>query len=489
MSPYTVLPFNFVRFPGRELLLVNQAGEWLFVKSDDFNRFIQDELLPSDEVFLNLKAKHFITDTDIEPVIDMLAIKYRSKKGFLRNFTVLHMVVVTARCNFTCKYCHASSEGLDKTLWDMSPSTARKVVDMIFQTPSPMIKIEFQGGEPLSNWNAIKTIVEYAKTVNKKKNKRLEFVLCTNLTLITEEILKFLKEHHVLISTSLDGPKYLHDKQRILRTGGGTYDLFIERLKIAKNFLGTNQISALMTTTKYSIPHFRDIIDEYISHNFQGVFFRPLNPFGNAKVEREELGYNIDDFISAYKEALSYIIDLNLKGTFFVEQYASIFLSRILTPFSTGFMDLQFPAGVGICGAIYDYDGSVYPSDEARMMAKVGDKKFLLGNVNKDSYLKIFDNSLLHKIINESCAEILPGCSSCAFQMYCGSDPIRNYSEQGDIVGYRPTSELCKVNTAIIRCLFEYLRAGDDNIMDIFWSWITKRSVKEIHGEELPRHC
>lgn len=369
----------------------------------------------------------------------------------------------------------------------MTPSVAQKVVDMVFKSPSPIIKIEFQGGEPLLNWEVIKTIVEYAEALNKSKKKNLEFVLCTNLTLTTEEILDYLKIHNVLISTSLDGPQEIHNKHRVFRAGGGTYELFREKFNLSKTILGLERIAALMTTTRHSLPHFRNIINEYINFGFQGAFIRPLNPFGFAKIDRKELEYGVDDFIKAYKDALSYIIDINLKGTFFVEYYASLFLARILTPFSSGFMDLQFPAGVGISGVIYDYDGSVYPSDEARMMAKAGNKKFYLGNVTQDSYLNVFDGKLLHELIQKSCAEILPGCSTCAFQIYCGSDPIRNYSEQGDIIGHRPTSEFCAINKAILNYLFELLRNEDNN--DVFWSWITNRSVMEIQGEELSRSC
>ena len=124
-------------------------------------------------------------------------------------------------------------------------------------------------------------------------------------------------------------------------------------------------------------------------------------------------------------------------------------LSRILTPFSTGFVDLQSPAGAGICGVIYNYDGNVYVSDEARMLAAMGDKTFLMGNVLKDSYEEMFDGKFLHSLIDKACLESLPVCARCAFQVYCGADPVRNYSEQGDIVGNRPTSEACKKYKAV----------------------------------------
>jgi uncharacterized protein len=62
-----------------------------------------------------------------------------------------------------------------------------------------------------------------------------------------------------------------------------------------------------------------------------------------------------------------------------VEDFATILLSRILTPFATGFVDLQSPTGVGIAGVVYDYKGNVYPCDEARMLAKMGAPRFHMG--------------------------------------------------------------------------------------------------------------
>jgi len=150
-------------------------------------------------------------------------------------------------------------------------------------------------------------------------------------------------------------------------------------------------------------------------------------------------------------------------------------------------VDLQSPSGAGISGAVYDYNGDVYPADEARMLAKMGNKKFLMGNVVNDSYLDIFAGKTLQEIINKACVETLPGCAWCAFQPYCGADPIRNYSEQGDMIGHRPTNDFCKKHKMIFNFLFELIRENDDQIMDVFWSWITKRPLKEIKNVELSR--
>jgi hypothetical protein len=67
--------------------------------------------------------------------------------------------------------------------------------------------------------------------------------------------------------------------------------------------------------------------------------------------------------------------------------------------------------------------------------------------------------------------ESLPGCSECAFQAYCGADPIHNHATQGDVWGYRPTSTFCQKNMELIRYLIE-LMENDKQVKKIFESWV-----------------
>ncbi|MEW6214142.1 MAG: radical SAM protein, partial [Nitrospirota bacterium] len=305
-----------MRFPKHKILLVNEAGEFLFLKTEEFEQLISFNLDLQGDIYKDLKAKHFLVDSEasLAPVIDLMATKYRTKKSFLKNFTSLHMVVVTLRCNHRCDYCHASSKDMDDRQWDMNTETSRKVVEMIFQSPSPSIKIEFQGGEPLLNFKTVKEIIEYAERINRKEHKNLSFVLCTNLSLITEDILNFLKKHSVLISTSLDGPKEIHGMHRILRKGGSSYEIFIEKLKMTRAIVGEDKVSALLTITKDSIHGLTRVIDEYVRLGFHGVFLRALNPYGRARTAGKVLNYKVEEFVNAYKNALRYIIELNLGG-------------------------------------------------------------------------------------------------------------------------------------------------------------------------------
>ncbi|HBS52094.1 MAG TPA: His-Xaa-Ser system radical SAM maturase HxsB, partial [Coxiellaceae bacterium] len=343
-------------------------------------------------------------------------------------------------------------------------------------------------GDPLLNFEIVKYITEYAELCNLFKKKDLEFVICTNLTLITEKHLEFFKKHNVQISTSIDGPRNLHVKNRpLLDTSINSYDVLIDKIKLCRKYLGENSVAALMTTSKFSLNRFKEIIDEYVTSGVKTIFLRSLNPYGFAKRNESSVGYKMDMFVENYIEALNYIIDINIKGTYFIEYFASLLLTRMLTPFSTGFVDMQSPAGVAISGVIYNYNGNVYVSDEARMLAAMGNDKFLMGNVHENSYQELFNSEFLHSLIKSSCLECLPECASCVYQSFCGADPVRNYSEQGDIIGNRPSSELCKRNKKIMHYVLSLIKKKDDNLDKVFWSWITKNPrINDKVYRELP---
>lgn len=469
---YQLLPFRFERFNDNEYLLTNEVGEYIFLQNEDFYRFVSGELDEKSDLFFDIASKQIATTDKVEDVVPMLATKFRTKKSILRDFTTLHMVVPTLRCNSSCIYCQVARKNMDDHSADMDKKTAKNMIKHIFSSPSKYIKIEFQGGDPSTDFEMVKYIIEEAEWQNLFKKKDLSFVICTNISLLNEKMVTYLKKHKCDISTSLDGPRDLHNTNRPLQTTEHTHEIFEENLQMINRICGCGSVSALMTTSKHSLGRFKEIIDEYVRLGFNNIFLRSLNPYGFAKQYKDKIAYPIDDFITNYKEGLDYIIELNKQGTFFIEGYAALLLKRILTPFATGFVDLQSPAGVGIAGAIYDYDGNVYVADEGRMLARFKDYKFRLGNVNENTYQEMFNGDKLHSIIKDACTECLPMCSDCVFQPYCGADPVRNYSEQGDIIGFRPTSDMCKKNKAIMHYLFELLKKHDPEINRIFWSWI-----------------
>ena len=470
---YSILPFNFMRTSQNDVMLVNQAGDFTFLSNEVFDLFIQHKLEEKTLDFENLKSHLLVANDEIDIDIIKTALRLRTRKKYLKDFTILHMMVITLRCNQRCKYCQVSCAEEDAYKYDMQEDTAKKIVDMIFHAPSKTLKIEFQGGEPLLNWNVIKATVDHAEKLASEQCKDIEFVICTNLTSITESQLKFCKEHRICLSTSLDGNQEIHDFCRVTKQGGGTYAMFCQKLGLARKWLGYDMVGALMTTSAFSVKRIKEIVDEYVNMGMDGIFIRALNPYGFAAEDSATLGYDMEKFVHEYLDALKYILEIN-KKTYFPEIFATLLLSRILTPFSTGFVDLQSPAGVGISGVIYDYDGSVYPSDEARMLARMGDRHFCLGNVASNSYKEIFSGEFLKNLIKKACVEVTPQCAYCAYQQYCGCDPIRNYLETGNELRNMARTPFCIKHKGIIDGIIDIIRNADDDTKDIIWSWITR---------------
>ena len=440
---YRFLPFRFER-QGKGVLLVNDVGGYCFLEAPDFDKFVRYEMDSATRGFHNLQSAGIAYKDHPAHVIDWMATRYRTKKKFLFDFTALHMFVVTQRCNQRCAYCHASSVVGEKSSdLDMSIETARRSVEMAFSSPSRYLKIELQGGEPLLNFEVVKEIVEYSRQINVEARRGLEVVICTNLVALDEEKATYLKANGVAVSTSLDGSKALHDSCRKMTSGAGSYGYATSGMRYLREELGYPKLSALTTVTALNVDHLKEVVDEYVAQGLGSIFLRSLNPFGRAKTQREELGYTVERYLSAYADALDYILNLNLSGQYMREEYATILLTKILTPHSTGFVDLQSPAGCGIAGVIYDCNGDIYVSDEARMLARGGDTRFRIGNVHSSSWKETYGGPILREVIAQSCIESLPGCAWCVYQPYCGCDPVRNYGACGNLAIPRYQDGFC----------------------------------------------
>src|SRR5215472_14342094 len=124
---------------------------------------------------------------------ELLAIKLRTRYKRLSEFTGLHIFVVSLRCEHSCPYCQVYRQSQDKQQYDMTEGMPSKAIDLTLRSPSTNIKIEFQGGEPLLNFDVIKYIILEAKERNRTIRKNLAFVIATNLALATEEILQFCR--------------------------------------------------------------------------------------------------------------------------------------------------------------------------------------------------------------------------------------------------------------------------------------------------------
>ena len=486
-QPYRLLPFTFIDLDDRRVV-VNLVGEHEIIGHEDFQRLLNRSLSPESDTYLNLKAKHFLADTDSDTPVRMLATKLRTKYSHLAGFTKLHIFVVTLRCDHSCHYCQVSRVTATKAKYDMSRASADRALDLVFRSPSRYQKLEFQGGEPLLNFELIRYIVEQAIHRNAQldadRQKSLRFVIATNLAAINDEILEFARQNEIDFSTSIDGPAFIHNVNRP-RPDNDAYERTVRGIARVREALGHDAVAAVMTTSRLSLGHPEEIVDEYADLGFNHIFLRPISPYGFAIKTARRTGYDRTAFMEFYNRAFQRIIELNRSGTRLVEVYAQILLTKMLTPYATSYVDLQSPAGAGIGAVVYNYDGDVYASDESRMLSEMGDKSFRLGSLHTDSYEEIFGGETLKNLVSSSMNFAMPACADCAYQSFCGADPIENHATQGDIVGHRPTSDFCARNMGIISLLLRLYHGSDPYYRELFHAWTLGASPADLLPERI----
>lgn len=445
------------------------VGEFIKIDRITLMLLVDGTLSPSSHIYNDLKSKHFIKDNNRDVGVDLLSLKYRTKKHRVSQFTSLHIFVVTLRCDYTCKYCQVSRRLETVDAFEMTHETAINAIKLMFMSPSKYLKVEFQGGEPLLNFKLIEFIVNSSLEINRKEKRDLQFVIATNLSYLDEKVIDFCDRYGIYISTSLDGPEELHNQNRP-KAGKDGYQKTVAGIRKIQNCLGEDRVSALMTTTAPSLSKPKEIVDEYVKQGLHSIFLRPISPYGFAIKTKQVEKYNIDNWMKFYRTSLDYIIKLNIAGYYLSEQYTSIILRKIFTPSDPGYVDLQSPAGTGISAVVYNYDGDVYASDEARMLKEMGDESFKLGNVNTNSYSEIFGSDVLLDLIEYSLPESSPMCSECGLLAYCGADPVYHHTTQADIVGKKPLSFFCNKNMAIIDHIFSLLE--DEESLKVLEGWI-----------------
>jgi len=465
---YILNSYNFRKLEKNDYLVTSEHGSWVLLKKDDFDLFRLHKAEEKPELFKELLDNGLIlTERNIGNVVQ----DYRERNHFLFQGPSLHIVVPTMRCNQRCVYCHSRAELDSDKGYDMDKDTADEIVDFIFKSPSKSLVMEFQGGDCLLNYDIVEHMIDRAKEKEKKSKKKLNFSLVTNLTKMDEDILKSLKERHVMgISTSLDGPKEVHDKNRKYIGGKGSYEdviYWVDRLKteFEKDF----NLNALCTVTKYSLPKGKEITDEYLKHGFTNVWLRYLNNIGFAADTWKKIGYTPEEYLSFYENTLDYIVEKN-KGTKLSEQMTLIFLKKILQKRDPMFVDIQSPCGAGIGQLLYNYQGDIHTCDEGKIF-----KEFKLGNVKTSSYKDLFRNSTLVSMIDISSKKNYL-CDSCAWSPYCGICPICSYAAQGNIVSKLAMDDRCKILDSMIGKIFKRQLYSKKHRL-VFKNWMEKDNV------------
>ena len=447
---------------GNEILITNDAGRHCFLSKEDFHAFISNALSPESNAFQLLKDKLFLFDDSSESYIRRMEEPLREANRCLFDSTNLFIFALTNECNNRCVYCQAN--GSSKSC-QMTPDVAEQALQQIALCPSNRITIEFQGGEPLMNYATLEYIVKRSKVIF--ENKDVQLTLVSNLSLLTDDMACFFKENEVSVSTSLDGPSYLHDLNRPAASGASSYEATMKGVQLLRNH-GIVP-GAIETTTAQSLNKPEAIVDTYVENGFDQIFLRPLTRLGAAARSWDQIGYTPEQFLDFYRRSLKRIIQLNLNGIHIAEYHASLFLAKILAGRFANYMELRSPCGAGLGQMAFTANGNVYTCDEGRMMAEMGDEAFKLGNVFTGSYKQWIESSCCKSVCSASLLDTLPRCYDCVYKPYCGVCPVVNYAIDGNIT--HVNADRCQIFKGIMNILFEYIRGNNPDIMNIFADW------------------
>ena len=456
--------FNFKQY-GKSILMTNDFGKYIFVSKEDFRKILAMDVDRESELYELLIEKKMIYDeSDLEySSINKYAL--REIKGHVNVATSLHIFVVTTVCNMSCIYCQANN-GVECSHLIMNKEMAEKAVDIALQSPEQSLCFEFQGGEPLVNFDIIKHIVQYAEI--HKETHEIAYTVVTNLTLLNDEMLDFFVQYNFGISTSVDGSELVHNNNRPYADGSGTFKKVINSVeRVRKAGL---QVGAIETTTRFSLNFPKEIVHAYVDMGFESIFIRPLTPLGKAAKSWEKIGYSSEEFIKFYQQALDELIEINKAGRFIKEDHAAILLRRIRGDFMN-YMELRSPCGAGVGQLAYYADGNIFTCDEGRMLHEMGQSTFQLGNVYNNTYTDLINNSVCKTVCASSVLETIPTCCDCVYQPYCGTCPVVNYALDGDVIEKQPRGYKCRVYSGILDYLFSKFYENDEETMRILNSW------------------
>ena len=163
---YKLNHFNFNKRKNK-YILTNDIGRYSFLKKEELLNLVKRKPL-NENLKKELIDKSFIYDVDNEIFAQELSPVLRCRKQYIFSATSLHIFVVTKNCNFNCIYCQAGNLNENES-FNMNKDIAKKAVDIALQSPNRLLNFEFQGGEPLLNFEIIKYIVEYSNEVKGDK--------------------------------------------------------------------------------------------------------------------------------------------------------------------------------------------------------------------------------------------------------------------------------------------------------------------------------
>ncbi len=454
----TVWPLQFRSLGEEQILFTDDAGGYFKADKDFLDRYVTDDLSETDQLFL--KTQGLPSSTHDDPTYTGFAARWARRINSARPLSYV-ILVPTLRCNLMCDYCQVSRAAETAKGFDWDADQLEQVLDFLGKLDTTSIKIEFQGGEPLLQLDHLQAV----RTFCRAKFDATEFVVCTNLQRVSAEAWAFLSEEDTHVSTSFDGTSDLHRKQR---TKDDTlHDAFSANLDRALRTLGPERVSALPTIDPMDPPKPLDVINGFADMGLNSIYLRRINYQGFA---RKKFGFDqsFEAWQVYYRHFVEELIAFNMTAAAPVEEfYLSHMLRRILRGGHDGHVDLRNPNWLGTDYLVIDFDGTFYPTDEARMVSRVGRVDLSIGNLTDG-----LDRSRVDAL-NQGVSNFDdPDCIHCVYKPYCGLDPVDDLSRYGRVDMPRHLTDHCKNHLALFDFAFELLYSDDPAVHRSIASWI-----------------
>ena len=387
--------------------------------------------------YLKEKGKLFAPDTFM-PMADTL----KKKTAGVVKALCLH---VAHTCNLNCSYCFASQGKYHGERAIMSYEVGKRALDFLVENSGSRrnLEVDFFGGEPLMNFDVVKKLVAYARSIEKEKGKNFRFTLTTNGVLIDDDVIDFANKEMSNVVLSLDGRKEVHDRFRVDYQGKGSWEKIVPKFqKLVKARDGKNYY--MRGTFTHNNPDFLEDIKVMLDLGFNELSMEPVvcNSSDPSALTKED----IETVCKQYEDLATLMLEKDEQGKPFTFYHYMIDLTGGPCIYKR----------ISGCGSGTEYMavtpwGDLYPCHQF-----VGDEKFKLGDVFTGVHNLDIQNEFL------SCnVYAREDCKDCWAKLYCSGGCAANaYHSTGSIKGvYKDGCTLfkkrmeCAIMVAIVRAL------------------------------------
>lgn len=303
-------------------------------------------------------------------------------------------LVLTSKCNLNCSYCFCGT----KHNSTMTLEYAKKAIDILQRDyPHEPKVLSFMGGEPLVEYNLMKKIIEYTKTLH----SNFIFSCTTNGTLLTREIIEYFAEIGMGLQLSIDGFGEDANSNRLFKSDQNIWDSFYINCLLLKDLDLIGQASLRMTLTPENCPSIVSGIEKFIDLGFKTINIQPNDSIIWQEKDIKEYQLYIEELANLYYSCLTSDIDVVLNP-----------IDRYIKSAVVG----QISCNAITNGLTVSYDGCIYPCHRIDFTNPVNTLGNIEEGVNKD----------LRRALEEDWSKKDPECTTCALQKRCIVCPEQN---------------------------------------------------------------